>query len=608
MNASSRPAQAPPLAARGRRPARRRRRRARTGRRGRRLTAEVELRLGADAHARRPRIRCPARATPSSSPTSAPRARPRRAPVEHRLQHPPDAGSWPPRGRCLSEHRLVDWSQPPVPPGWGLVRARPRTVARIRQTVEHSPAWPTWSCASPRSQQSMADAKGGGLATLDLTGPAGAAAVRGQGPGRRRPHRAGGRRDRARGRGPDRGARRTCSTPTRSRSTRPGRRCRTSGSARAATPSGAGWRCCAGSSTPAPTRPTARCRSSSRRCARCCSPRSRGWPTSSRSSWPRARRSSSRTSSPAGRARRTPASTWSRSAASSPSAAASSTSSRRPRSTRCAWSSSATRSTRSAPSPSPTSAPSSRSQRLWAPPCRELLLTDDVRRRAAELGAGPPAAARAHRQAGRGHGRRGDGVARPGARRRDGAARRAAPAGDPRARARPRAGPHPRPRPGRHQRGVPRRQLGRGRLGRAGADRPGRRHRCRASARSARQVLAQGQALVGDQPVRPRTDDDAEVDPHSPASRGRRPSPPRPTAATSSRPSPTSAPHLAAGRGSSPCTRATARRSGWSRCSASTTCPARLVERRGRRRADGVVQVTQGCLAHGLTPEPTPAW
>ena len=31
-------------------------------------------------------------------------------------------------------------------------------------------------------------------------------------------------------------------------------------------------------------------------------------------------------------------------------------------------------------------------ERLWAPPCRELLLTDEVRSRAAELGLSPPAA------------------------------------------------------------------------------------------------------------------------------------------------------------------------------------------------------------------------
>ena len=60
---------------------------------------------------------------------------------------------------------------------------------------------------------------------------------------------------------------------------------RTSGSARAATPSAAGSRCCAGCATPAPTPPTARSRWSSPRSARCCSRRSRGSATSSRSSW-----------------------------------------------------------------------------------------------------------------------------------------------------------------------------------------------------------------------------------------------------------------------------------------------------------------------------------
>ena len=65
-------------------------------------------------------------------------------------------------------------------------------------------------------------------------------------------------------------------------------------------------------------------------------------------------------------------------------------------------------------------------ERLWAPPCRELLLTDDVRRRARRARRGAPAAARAHRQDGRRHRRRGHGVARPGARRLDGAARRPA--------------------------------------------------------------------------------------------------------------------------------------------------------------------------------------
>ena len=52
--------------------------------------------------------------------------------------------------------------------------------------------------------------------------------------------------------------------------------------------------------------------------------------------------------------------------------------------------------------------------RLWAPPCRELLLTDEVRARAAEL-ADPPAARGDLREARRGHRRRGHGVAGPGA-------------------------------------------------------------------------------------------------------------------------------------------------------------------------------------------------
>ena len=87
----------------------------------------------------------------------------------------------------------------------------------------------------------------------------------------------------------------------------------------------------------------------------------------------------------------TPGSSWSRSAASSPSAAASSTSSRPPRSTRCGSSSGATTSRRCASSPSPTSArPAPAEHGLWAPPCRELLLTAPVRERAKQLAAEHP--------------------------------------------------------------------------------------------------------------------------------------------------------------------------------------------------------------------------
>ena len=51
---------------------------------------------------------------------------------------------------------------------------------------------------------------------------------------------------------------------------------------------------------------------------------------------------------------------------------------------------------------------------LWAPPCRELLLTPAVRERAAALAERAPGAGRDPRQAGRGHPGGGDGVARPG--------------------------------------------------------------------------------------------------------------------------------------------------------------------------------------------------
>ena len=197
------------------------------------------------------------------------------------------------------------------------------------------------------------------------------------------------------------------------------------------------------------------------------------------------RRSSSRTSSRGSPARRTPASTSSRSAASSPCAAASSTSSRRPRSTRCGSSSSATRSTRSARfavADQRTLEPGRAAVGAAVPRAAAHRRRTAPGRRAR---AGPPAAARAHRQAGRGHRRRGHGVAGAGAGRRDGDARRAAAARQPRARARPRAGPHPRPRPGRDQRGVPRRQLGRGGRRRHGPDRPRRRVAARRSARCA---------------------------------------------------------------------------------------------------------------------------
>ena len=440
----------------------------------------------------------------------------------------------------------------------------------------------------PRPRRGDGRRRGGGCATLDLTGPAALRPFVVDGPGRRRAHRAGGHRDRARGRGPGRGARRPARPGTRSPTTRAGRRCRTSGSARAATPSAAGWRCCAGCATRAPTRATARSRSSSRRSARCCSRRSRGSADLEPVELAPGRHAPSSTTSYAGwPTRRTPASTWSRSAASSRCAAASSTSSRRPRSTRCGWSSGATTSRRSAPSRSPTSAPSSTVERLWAPPCRELLLTDDVRRRAAELGARAPAAGRAHRQD----------------------RRRASPS---RAWSRSRpvlvdemellvdlmpADTHvlvldpervrtPRPRPGRDQRGVPRRELGRGRRRRHRRRSTSAPRRTASSATSARTRSRPGQAVVDGQPVRPRRPSDAaDADDGAACRAGRcRRSPPRPTAATSSGPSPTSAAGSPTATGSSSCTRATARPQRMVEVLGEHDVAARLVDDARRRR------------------------
>ena len=87
-------------------------------------------------------------------------------------------------------------------------------------------------------------------------------------------------------------------------------------------------------------------------------------------------------------------------------------------------------------------------ERLWAPPCRELLLTDDVRRRALELGQQHPQLAEITDKLA-------EGIAVEGmesllrTRRRDGDARRPAAGEHPRPRARSRARPQSRPRPGR---------------------------------------------------------------------------------------------------------------------------------------------------------------
>ena len=88
-----------------------------------------------------------------------------------------------------------------------------------------------------------------------------------------------------RGRRPRRGARLPASRATASRPSRAGRPCRTSGSARAATPSVDGWPCCGASATPTTTTPhTGRCPSSSRPSERSSSPWPEGW-----ASWRRSR-------------------------------------------------------------------------------------------------------------------------------------------------------------------------------------------------------------------------------------------------------------------------------------------------------------------------------
>ena len=218
---------------------------------------------------------------------------------------------------------------------------------------------------------------------------------------------------------------------------------------------GRGSRCCAGWPTPTrTTRRTARSTSWSPRSAPCCSRWSRGWATWPRSTCRPATSARSRRSSRRSRPRPTPAPTWSSAAASSPSAAASSTSSRRPRSTRVRvefWGDTVEeiRWFKVADQRSLEVA----EHGLWAPPCREMLLTDDVRERAARPRRPAARRGRPARQGRRGHRRRGHGVAGAGPGRRHGErARRPAPDGTARRPVRPRARPHPRPRPRRHQR------------------------------------------------------------------------------------------------------------------------------------------------------------
>ena len=103
--------------------------------------------------------------------------------------------------------------------------------------------------ADPTLDEAIADARGGAVRALDLTGPAALRPFVVDGLVRAGRTVLAVTATAARPRTwPRRSA--TCSTRRWSPSTRPGRRCRTSGSARAATPSAAGSPCCAGSRHP----------------------------------------------------------------------------------------------------------------------------------------------------------------------------------------------------------------------------------------------------------------------------------------------------------------------------------------------------------------------
>ena len=114
-------------------------------------------------------------------------------------------------------------------------------------------------------------------------------------------------------------------------------------------------------------------------------------------------------------------------------------------------------------------------ERLWAPPCRELLLTEEVRRRAAELGEAHPQLVELTDKIAAGIAVEGMESLAPVLVDEMELLVDLMPDGHPRAGARPGAGAQPRPRPGRHQRGVPRRELGGGRRRRHRPDRPRRR-------------------------------------------------------------------------------------------------------------------------------------
>ncbi len=263
--------------------------------------------------------------------------------------------------------------------------------------------------------------------------------------------------------------------------------------------------------SPSPTRSACGCRRSaasasgrasirwwsSPPCARPCS-RSRATSARSiRSSSPSEDEDTSSTPSPPCSSNApTRASTWCRAAVSSRCAAASSTSSRPPPTTRSASSSSVTRSIRSGHSRSPISARCPATSRLST--CRPAVSCCSPTRCAS--GPGPSSASsrdrRDAREDGRGHPRRGNGVAAAGGLRAARHARRVPSRGQRHRRRRPRALERPRHHPRRDEPGVPRRRVERCDVGGIRPDRPGSgrlpddRQAARGRARPRRRVVA----------------------------------------------------------------------------------------------------------------------
>ena len=137
---------------------------------------------------------------------------------------------------------------------------------------------------------------------------------------------------------------------------------------------------------------------------------------------------------------------------------------------------------------------------LWAPPCRELLLTPEVRERARRLAEDHPGLAEILGQLADGHRGRGHGGVRAGPGGPDGTPARPRPPGRPGAGLRSRADLGPGRRPGPDQPGIPGGLLGDRRRGRPGPHRPGC-GRVPAAARGPGGRPAPGHRLVDGDPV-----------------------------------------------------------------------------------------------------------